>query len=130
VTEAEFATYLAALNRGDFAAAGAALSDDVVLNLRSGTAMGRQAAVDLLSSLAERLETRLRADMVIADSEALFADLAVEFDCVADAPDHAIAPMRAGQGLKGRLFTLHRLDGEGRIREIKTAVYGAWDPPD
>lgn len=127
--QAEFESYLAALNRGDFAAAGESLSDDVILALQSGAAQGREAAVALLSRLSRRVEARLQADMVIRDAEALFADLAVEFACIADAPDHAIAPMRAGQTLKGRLFTLHRLDGEGRIREIKTAVYGGWEGP-
>lgn len=129
MTEAEFETYLSALNRGDFASAGAAFADDVVLALQSGAATGREDAIALLTTLARRATTRLTADKVIADGEALFADLAVEIDCIVDAPDHAIAPLRAGQTLKGRLFTLHRFDSEGRIREVKTAVYGVWEGP-
>jgi hypothetical protein len=101
----------------------------VRLALQSGVTAGRHDAVAFLSALAARTSVTLRADMVILDQEALFADLAVEIDCLADAPDFRIAPMRAGQVLKGRLFTLHRLDGDGRITEIKTAVYGAWDGP-
>jgi hypothetical protein len=129
VTEAEFETYLAALNRGDFAAAGAAFADDVRLALQSGVVTGRDDAIALLTALAARTPARFKADMVILDHEALFADLAVEIDCIADAPDLRIAPMRAGETLKGRLFTLHRLGGDGRITEVKTAVYGAWEGP-
>ena len=129
MTTAEFADYLRRLNAADFDGLGQYLAEDAVLELRSGRAEGRAAAIDLLRKIAARVHGALKADMVLADHDALFADLAIDLRCVEDAPDFSIVPMKAGGHARGRIFALHRFGDDGKIVAIKTAQYGGIEGP-
>ena len=125
----DFPDYLRRFSEADFDGFGKYYADDVVLELPSGRVAGREAILDLYRKMAGQVRETLKADMVLANEAALFADIDIEFRCIADAPDFMVAPMRAGEVIRGRVFTLYGLGEDGRVVNIKTAPYGDIDGP-
>ena len=129
MNSADFTDYLRAFSAADFDGFGRYYADDVVLELPSGSVVGRAAILDLYRSLSRQVRETLKADIVLADEKALFADIDIEFRCLADAPDFMVAPMKAGEVIRARIFALYGLGPDGKVVSIKTAQYGEIDGP-
>ncbi len=121
---ADFPDYLRCFSDADFDGFGRYYADDVVLELPSGPVTGRESILDLYRAMSRQVRETLKADIVLADDDSLFADIDIEFRCIADAPDFMVAPMKTGEVIRGRIFALYGLGEDGKVVSIKTAQYG------
>ena len=126
---ADFPDYLRCFSEGDFEGLGNYYASDVVLELPRDRMVGRETIIDFYRNMRLQVHETLTADMVLANDEALFADVAMEFRCIADAPDFVVAPMKVGEVIRGRIFALYLMGVDGKVVRIKTARYGDLQGP-
>ncbi|MEO6340978.1 MAG: nuclear transport factor 2 family protein [Caulobacteraceae bacterium] len=126
---ADFPDYLRCFSEGDFEGLGKYYAADVVLELPRDRMVGRETILNFYRDMRRRVHETLTADMVLANDEALFADVAMEFRCIVDAPDFVVAPMKVGEVIRGRIFALYIMGEGGKVVQIKTARYGDLQGP-
>ena len=126
---ADFPDYLRCFSQGDFEGLGKYYAGDVVLELPRDRMVGRETILDFYRNMRLRVHETLTADVVLADETSLFADVAMEFRCIADAPDFVVAPMKVGEVIRGRIFALYIMGEGGKVVQIKTARYGDLEGP-
>ena len=120
MTKSEFADYLQHFSAGDSEGYARYYTADVVLELPGQVIRGRQGIVDFYRAMNRSVRETLTINQLIADADGIAADLSMQFRAVEDAPDFSVAPMRKGEVIRGRVFTLYTLRA-GRIAHIRVA---------
>lgn len=101
ITAADFATYVDAFNRGDYATFGDFYHEDVVLTIAGKRELrGRQAIFDFYKTVKSQTRRTIQINNVITAGNQLAAELQSEFEALEDVPDFIAGPMKKG----GRIF--------------------------
>ena len=121
MTAEEFASYIDAFNRDDYAAFGDYYHDDVVLVIAGKRELrGRQSIFDFYRTVKAQTHRIIEINKVVTVGNQLAAELQSEFVALQDLPDFAAGPMKQG----GRIFintvVLYELRG-GRFARIRSA---------
>ena len=117
----QFAAYIDAFNRDDYAAFGDCYHDDVVLVIAGKRELrGRQAIFDFYRVVKAQTRRTIEINGVITSGNQLAAELQSEFVALEDLPDFAAGPVKRG----GRIFistvVLYELR-DGRFARIRSA---------
>jgi hypothetical protein len=122
-TEALFADYIAAYNRGDFEALASFYTADVRLIIGTGTELvGAPAIVDFYSAIVGKASRTIKVLQCFADESLLAAELESEFLALVDIPDFPSGSMRKGDRLYINSFALYERRGD-RFSRIRAAVF-------
>jgi ketosteroid isomerase-like protein len=117
----EFARYIDAFNRDDFATFAQYYAPDVTLVIAGRHELtGRQAILDFYRTVKAETRRSIRIDRVISAPHALAAELQSEFLALRDLPDFAAGPMRQGERIFINTFVLYDLR-DGRFARIRSA---------
>jgi len=117
----QFASYIDAFNRDDYAAFGDCYLDDLVLVIAGKRELrGRQAIFDFYRAVKAQTRRTIEINKVVTVGNQLAAELQSEFVALQDLPEFAAGPLKRG----GRIFintvVLYELRG-GRFARIRSA---------
>ncbi len=119
-----FNAYTRAFSSADLDTAGQFYTDDVVCELSTLTLNGRDGIVNFYKDMFEKVRENLELHRLIADGDALCADITSTFTAVEDASDFAPMPLKKGEVRTVPVFVVYTLR-EGKISRIKVARSGA-----
>ncbi len=117
----DFARYIDAFNRDDFATVSEYYAPDVTLGIAGKVQLvGRQAILDFYRSVKAQTRRTIEVNRVICAPHALAAELQSEFVALRDLPEFTAGPMRKDQRIFINTFVLYELR-EGRFARIRSA---------
>jgi ketosteroid isomerase-like protein len=122
ITREQYAEYLAAFNRNDFAGFTKFYADDVVLELPVATLKGRQAIVDFYAKVKEKVRETLTIGQLIIDEKGLAVEADTVFEAIADASDFVVRPMKKGERLHSVSFIFYE-HRDGKFTRIPSARF-------
>lgn len=122
MTEADFADYIAAFNRGDQRAYSAYYADDVLLELGARKLHGREAIVSFYRDLAGRIKETLVPGQVIVSENGIAAELDTRFEALVDWPGFMVQPIRAGEVIRLVSFVMYKVRSN-RFTHIRAARF-------
>lgn len=109
MTEADFAEYIAAFNRGDHGAFSAYYADDVLLELGARKLQGREAIVAFYAGLQGRIKETLVLGQVVVSESGIAAEIDTRFEGLADWPGFMVQPIRAGEVIRLVSFVMYKV---------------------
>jgi len=109
VTEADFAEYIAAFNRGDHGAFSAYYADDVLLELGARKLHGRAAIVSFYRDLQGRIKETLIPGQVVVGESGIAAELDTRFEALVDWPGFMVQPIKAGEVIRLVSFVMYQV---------------------
>ncbi|MDB5576392.1 MAG: hypothetical protein JWR80_1568 [Bradyrhizobium sp.] len=120
---AEFAVYIEAFNRNDFDGYSRFYSPDVRMSLNGNIQLNGTQEVRAFYERAHRqLGQHIQVSSVLADRDALFANLTGEFVALEDCPAFSMGSLVRGDRLISSSLVHYQLQ-TGRIRAVTTARY-------
>lgn len=122
ITREQYAEYLAAFNRNDFAGFAKFYADDVVLELPVATLRGRQAIVEFYTKVKGQVRETLTVGQFVSDEHGLAVEADTEFLAIADAPDFIVRPMKKGDVIRSTSFIFYELR-DGKFSRIRSARF-------
>jgi ketosteroid isomerase-like protein len=123
ITEAEFARYVDAFNRGDEASYAGFYADDVVLVLAGQRELrGRDAICAFYRTVKAETRRTIAVKGTIIGQRCFAAELESEFLALADLPDFTAGPMAKGDRIYINTFVLYDVT-DGKFRRIRSAVF-------
>jgi ketosteroid isomerase-like protein len=125
VQRQSFAAYTRAFSSAEMDVFPAYYTEDVVCELTgSGIRLeGRQGIVDFYGDMFRRVRESLTLHNLVADENAICADVTSTFTAIEDASDFAPMPLKKGQAMSVPVMVFYTLR-EGRICHIKVARSG------
>lgn len=119
----EFAAYMDAFNRDDYAAFGDHYTDDVKLVIAGDRALsGRQAIFDFYRTVKSQTRRTIQINRLVTTPGLFAAELQSEFLALEDLPDFVAGPMKKGGRIFINTFVIYELKG-GRFWRIRSAEY-------
>src|SRR5665213_459333 len=122
ITREQYAEYLAAFNKNDFAGFTKFYADDVVLELPVATLKGRQAIVDFYAKVKQSVLETLTVGQFISDAHGLAVEAETEFLAIADAPDFIVRPLKKGEAIRSVSFIFYE-HRDGKFTRIRSARF-------
>jgi len=117
----QFARYIDAFNRDDYAQFAQYYAPDITLVIAGRHRLtGRQAILDFYKAVKAQTRRTIEIKRVIGAPHALAAELQSEFVALRDLPDFAAGPMRKDERMLINTFVLYDLR-EGRFARIRSA---------
>ena len=117
----QFARYIDAFNRDDYAQFAQYYAPDVTLIIAGRHRLtGRQAVLDFYKAVKAQTRRTIEIKRVISAPHALAAELQSEFVALRDLPDFTAGPMRKDERMLINTFVLYDLR-EGRFVRIRSA---------
>jgi hypothetical protein len=124
VTENDFASYIAAFNRGDHGAFSAYYADDVLLELGARRLRGREAIVSFYRDLQGRIKETLVPGQVVIGESGIAAELDTRFEAMVDWPGFMVQPIRAGEVIRLVSFVMYKVRSNA-FTHIRAARFAA-----
>jgi hypothetical protein len=119
----QFAAYIDAFNRDDYAAFGAYYDENVVLVIAGKQELrGRQAIFDFYRRVKAQTRRTIQINKVILAPNRIAAELQSEFLALEDIPDFVAGPMRRGGRIFINTFVFYELV-EDRFVRIRSAQW-------
>jgi hypothetical protein len=122
ITREQYAEYLAAFNRNDFAGFTKFYADDVVLELPVATLKGRQAIVDFYTKVKAKVRETLTIGQFVSDEHGLAVEADTVFLATEDAPDFIVRPMKKGESIHSVSFIFYE-HRNGKFTRIRSARF-------
>ncbi|HEY5210006.1 MAG TPA: nuclear transport factor 2 family protein [Stellaceae bacterium] len=122
ITREQYAEYLAAFNKNDFAGFTKFYAEDVVLELPVATLKGRQAIVDFYAKVKQSVRETLTVGQFISDAHGLAVEAETEFLAIADAPDFIVRPLKKGEAIHSVSFIFYEYRDE-KFTRIRSARF-------
>jgi hypothetical protein len=119
----EFAAYMDAFNKDDYASFGDHYTDDVRLVIAGDRALsGRQAIFDFYKTVKSQTRRTIQINRLVTTPGLFAAELQSEFLALEDLPDFVAGPMKKGGRIFINTFVIYELKG-GRFWRIRSAEY-------
>ncbi|HEX4112834.1 MAG TPA: nuclear transport factor 2 family protein [Stellaceae bacterium] len=122
ITREQYADYIAAFNRNDFAGFTKFYAEDVVLELPVATLRGRQAIFDFYAKVKATVRETLTIGQLVIDENGLAVEAETEFLALADAPDFIVRPLKKGEAIHSTSFILYE-HRDGQFTRIRSARF-------
>ncbi len=78
--------------------------------------------VDALRDARDGVRVTARPITVVGDDDSLMAELDITYEATRDRPDHPVVPLRAGESVTMRFFSVYELR-DGRIARFSRAYW-------
>jgi hypothetical protein len=122
ITREQYADYIAAFNRDDFAGFAKFYTDDVVLELPVATLRGRDAILGFYREVKKRIRETLKIGQLVIDQDGIAVEADTEFYCLEDWPDFVVRPMKKGESIHSISFIFYKLRDD-KFAHIRSARF-------
>lgn len=122
----DYAAYEALFNTGDDAAlVERFFADDCAMVSANGTRSGKAELLAFLQWAHDGVREVMRPQNVLSRDDLLFAEVDMDFHAFKARDDFPFGALRPGDTITVKFFVTYRLDGDGRIAELKSMT---WPP--
>jgi predicted ester cyclase len=119
-----FKAYVDTFNAKDIAALADFYDPDVILELPTGIARGRDGILERYRTIFRYIDERLDIGFLAVDGDRIAAEFLTEFRCHTDYPEFPEMALRSGDVLLYSSFIFYEV-ADGRFRRIRAALYRA-----
>jgi SnoaL-like domain len=119
--KAAFMAYISAVNNGAIETFAQFYHPEVVVSIPGLEELkGREGIIGHYKPMFEKVREKLQVNHLIADDEAICADITSTFIAVQDAPDFTVKPLKKGETLTNNILVIYKLK-DGLIYRMKIA---------
>lgn len=124
--ELDYAAYEALFNTGDDAALVARFfAPDTRMVSANGVREGADGLLAFLGWAHDGVREVMRPQAVLSRPGLLFAEVDMDFHATKNRPDFPFGELHPGDSITVKFFVTYRLDGDGRITELKSMTWPA-----
>lgn len=99
-------------------------TEDLVVESQFGALIGRDAWLHNLNDTHIGIREVLKPLTVVREGDAIMAESEATFTATTDKPDFMFSPLKEGESIKVRFFSVYRLAGD----KIDRMALAWWDP--
>lgn len=122
----DYQAYEALFNTGDDAGlVERFFADDCAMLSANGVRHGKDELLAFLDWAHDGVREVMRPQRVLSEDGILFAEVDMDFHATKERPDFPFAQLHPGDMVTVKFFVTYRLDGEGKIHELKSMT---WPP--
>ena len=123
----DFAGYVAAFNRGDFARLGEYYADNIDFQGRGGSFHSREEVLAFYRNARPRLQETLTILDAVSGPQGIVVDMLTQLQALADWPDFPTGALRKGDTRRSENFIWYEV-ADGKFTRIRSAHYGTVQP--